>query len=299
MTINKTEPTTPYPVGTKARKVGGTYQADVTVIAVGVTSTGAVRYLCEFDALPGMLHVFNGGQLEVKEDEAMTTGSERKYKPHRLFSWWCWYWAGPDHTHESYLPRNLFDLLRGGKPYEDYRRDYLTRVEAMCDLTQARAALKAQEEQTVTTTTTQGEPIELEKVRREDVVLVVRTYSNGYEQTARGVVMGLPEDHIRLALPKNSYASWRIDSGADYTTSVFLLHRPPRRVEISKKELIESTPIGTRVVLTFLDGDPDILGVLLMSGRDRVGLFARVEGEGNHVVYMDDIKAIYTEEVQG
>lgn len=52
-------------VGEKVRKVGGTYQAEGTIIAVATTSLGHIRYVFEFDAYPGMLHIFNGGQLEL------------------------------------------------------------------------------------------------------------------------------------------------------------------------------------------------------------------------------------------
>lgn len=224
--------------------------------------------------------------------------SNKKYEPHHLFSWWSWYWAGPDHTHQSYLSRELFDLLRGGNPYEDYRRDYPTRVEAMCDLAQAQAALKAQEGQSVTTTTekTQGEPIELGKVLPGDVVRLVRTYSDGYEQTAKGVVAATESQWVKLKCLSGT-VSWVIESGPTFETRLFLLHRPPRRREISKDELIESTPIGTRVVLEFPNESGQKAGAATKVFRDHVGWAVSIDRAT--VYYLDDIKAIYTEEVQG
>lgn len=53
-----------YNVGDKVRKVGGTYQADGVIVGTAVTSRGELRYVFEFAAFPGMLHIFNEGQLE-------------------------------------------------------------------------------------------------------------------------------------------------------------------------------------------------------------------------------------------
>lgn len=52
-----------FPAGSRVRKVGGTYQADGTIVGVAVTRSGAVRYVFEFDSPAGMLHIFNGDQL--------------------------------------------------------------------------------------------------------------------------------------------------------------------------------------------------------------------------------------------
>ena len=45
-------------------KVGGSYQADGIIVGIAVTTMGQVRYVFEFDQYPGMLHIFNEGQLE-------------------------------------------------------------------------------------------------------------------------------------------------------------------------------------------------------------------------------------------
>lgn len=50
--------------GDKVRKVGGTYQAEGVIVGVAVTTTGDVRYVFEFEQYPGMLHIFNEGQLQ-------------------------------------------------------------------------------------------------------------------------------------------------------------------------------------------------------------------------------------------
>ena len=55
--------------GDKVRKVGGSYQATGYIVGIAVTTTGDVRYVFEFETFPGMLHIFNEGQLEhAKED---------------------------------------------------------------------------------------------------------------------------------------------------------------------------------------------------------------------------------------
>lgn len=50
--------------GDKVRKVGGTYEAEGTIAGTVITSRGDVRYVFEFDAFPGMLHIFNESQLK-------------------------------------------------------------------------------------------------------------------------------------------------------------------------------------------------------------------------------------------
>ena len=51
-------------VGDSVRKVGGGYQADGWIVAAFTTRSGLARYVFEFAELPGMLHIFNDGQLE-------------------------------------------------------------------------------------------------------------------------------------------------------------------------------------------------------------------------------------------
>ena len=50
--------------GDRVRKVGGTYQASGIIVGIAVTTTGDVRYVFEFEQFPGMLHIFNEGQLQ-------------------------------------------------------------------------------------------------------------------------------------------------------------------------------------------------------------------------------------------
>lgn len=50
--------------GDRARKVGGSYQADGTVVAVFGTLSGKLRYVFEFDTPKGLLHIFGPEQLE-------------------------------------------------------------------------------------------------------------------------------------------------------------------------------------------------------------------------------------------
>ena len=51
-------------VGDRARKAGGSYQADGTIVSLFATRAGQLRYVFEFDTPPGLLHIFNPQQLE-------------------------------------------------------------------------------------------------------------------------------------------------------------------------------------------------------------------------------------------
>lgn len=51
----------------RARKVGGSYQADGTIVAEFRTAAGELRYVFEFDQPAGMLHIFGPQQLEIVE----------------------------------------------------------------------------------------------------------------------------------------------------------------------------------------------------------------------------------------
>lgn len=53
-----------FELGDKVRKVGGSYQAEGFIVGIAITTTGDVRFVFEFEQFPGMLHIFNEGQLE-------------------------------------------------------------------------------------------------------------------------------------------------------------------------------------------------------------------------------------------
>jgi hypothetical protein len=53
--------------GDRVRKVGGTYQAEGIIVGIAITTTGDVRYVFEFEQFPGMLHIFNEGQLQHRQ----------------------------------------------------------------------------------------------------------------------------------------------------------------------------------------------------------------------------------------
>lgn len=57
-----------FSIGDNVRKVGGTYQADGVIVGHAVTTRGDVRYVFEFSDYPGMLHIFNEGQLAYVEE---------------------------------------------------------------------------------------------------------------------------------------------------------------------------------------------------------------------------------------
>ena len=52
-------------IGDKVRKVGGSYQATGYVVSIFDTTQGKTRVVFEFEAFPGMLHIFTPEQLEV------------------------------------------------------------------------------------------------------------------------------------------------------------------------------------------------------------------------------------------
>lgn len=54
----------PFRVGDRARKVGGSYQANGTIVAVFKTVMEEERVVFSFDEPTGMLHIFNTKQIE-------------------------------------------------------------------------------------------------------------------------------------------------------------------------------------------------------------------------------------------
>ena len=50
-------------VGDNVHKSQGSYQAFGTIVAAFTTLGGEERYVFEFDAFPGMLHIFGPSQL--------------------------------------------------------------------------------------------------------------------------------------------------------------------------------------------------------------------------------------------
>lgn len=55
-------------VGDRARKVGGSYQATGTILAVFITRNGEQRFVFDFDEPPGLLHIFGPAQIELMEE---------------------------------------------------------------------------------------------------------------------------------------------------------------------------------------------------------------------------------------
>ena len=51
-------------IGDKAKKVGGSYQAQGTVVSVFRTRHNENRVVFDFDEPPGLLHIFSEKQLE-------------------------------------------------------------------------------------------------------------------------------------------------------------------------------------------------------------------------------------------
>lgn len=53
------------PPGTRARKVGGNYQATGEIVAAWIERDGKPRYVFRFDTPPGLLHIFTATQVEA------------------------------------------------------------------------------------------------------------------------------------------------------------------------------------------------------------------------------------------
>ena len=53
------------PVGARANKIGGSFQASGTVVGNFKTLAGEQRYVFEFDVPAGMLHIYGPSQLEA------------------------------------------------------------------------------------------------------------------------------------------------------------------------------------------------------------------------------------------
>ncbi len=51
----------------RARKVGGSYQANGTIVATFKTLAGEARVVFEFDEPKGMLHIFGEAQIELSK----------------------------------------------------------------------------------------------------------------------------------------------------------------------------------------------------------------------------------------
>ena len=62
-----------FSVGDRARKVGGSYQATGTMRAVFLTRNGEQRFVFDFDAPPGLLHIFGPAQIEPMEEPPKLT----------------------------------------------------------------------------------------------------------------------------------------------------------------------------------------------------------------------------------
>jgi hypothetical protein len=55
--------------GDRARKIGGSYQADGTIVSVFKTKAGKWRVVFEFNEPAGMLHIFNTDQVVALPEE--------------------------------------------------------------------------------------------------------------------------------------------------------------------------------------------------------------------------------------
>jgi hypothetical protein len=56
-----------FAAGDRVKKIGGSYEATGWIVAAFRTRGGSERYVFEFEALPGMLHIFGPDQLVKAE----------------------------------------------------------------------------------------------------------------------------------------------------------------------------------------------------------------------------------------
>ena len=54
------------PPGTRARKIGGSYQATGEIVASWIELDGKPRYVFRFDQPPGLLHIFTAAQVAAE-----------------------------------------------------------------------------------------------------------------------------------------------------------------------------------------------------------------------------------------
>lgn len=69
----------------KAKKVGGSYQADGTIVSTFKTLTGEVRHVFEFDYPAGMLHIFGPSQVEIEGPVKVDSEDRTKWT---YKQWW-------------------------------------------------------------------------------------------------------------------------------------------------------------------------------------------------------------------
>ena len=62
-----------FDVGSRVRKIGGSYQATGTILAVFITRNGEQRFVFDFDEPPGLLHIFGPAQIEPMEEPPKLT----------------------------------------------------------------------------------------------------------------------------------------------------------------------------------------------------------------------------------
>lgn len=64
----------------RAKKIGGSYQAEGTIVSTFATLAGETRHVFEFDQPTGMLHIFGPGQVEIAA-APQVVADERKLPP--------------------------------------------------------------------------------------------------------------------------------------------------------------------------------------------------------------------------
>ena len=74
-------------LGTKLRKVDGDYQTNCTLRQHVWTGAGKLRVVCEFDDIPGVLHIFAPSQL-VQQGENITKEKQNEAQKYFNKNFW-------------------------------------------------------------------------------------------------------------------------------------------------------------------------------------------------------------------
>lgn len=67
----------------RAKKIGGSYQADGTIVSTFATLAGETRHVFEFDQPAGMLHIFGPGQVEIAPAAALAAAPVQAQEPRK------------------------------------------------------------------------------------------------------------------------------------------------------------------------------------------------------------------------
>ncbi|CAH1671821.1 hypothetical protein [Chelatococcus asaccharovorans] len=71
----------------RARKIGGSYQAEGAIVAEFLADDGSPRYIFRFDEPAGLLHIFGAAQLEINASEGTSDTAAAFLTASQLEGW--------------------------------------------------------------------------------------------------------------------------------------------------------------------------------------------------------------------